>query len=69
MLCKLIVDGVQHWQGYIVSEQFSRYHLPSPYSLRLKATDGIALLKDIPYPGGGNTIYFGSYKNMPGLNW
>lgn len=53
MLARLIVDGQQYWQGYVMSEQFSRRHLPLPYGLSLKATDGIALLKDIPYPGVG----------------
>ena len=49
----LKVDGSEFWQGFLITDQFQKPHLPHPHTISVKATDGIPLLKDIDFPIAG----------------
>ncbi|WP_262250085.1 hypothetical protein [Parapedobacter soli] len=42
-------DNVLWWTGYVISDGIQRKFRATPYPVQLVATDGLALLKDIPF--------------------
>lgn len=40
---------MNYWQGYLSSSSYSQPYALPPYPITLRAVDGLALLKDIPY--------------------
>lgn len=50
---------MNYWQGYLSSSSYSQAYALPPYGVTLKAVDGLALLKDIPYLKDDGTRYEG----------
>src|SRR6186713_275169 len=48
MFVQVEVDGEKYFEGYILPDQGEAEFLPKPISLTIKATNGLALLKNIP---------------------
>ena len=48
-----------YWQGYLSTSAYSQPYANPPYRVTLKAVDGIALLKDIPFLNSDGARYEG----------
>lgn len=45
---KVVIDSYTHFEGYLTPEEGSTPFLDKPYSVTLRATNGLKLLKDVP---------------------
>lgn len=55
--CIIDIDGILVFEGYLTPEEGSSPFLPKPYEVNLKATNGLKLIKDVPFTGlAGETI-------------
>lgn len=52
----LYIDNVIQWRGYILRELKDTYYRNSPCEVKIKAVDGIAVLKEIKYRPSYNRI-------------
>lgn len=46
---KLYAAGKLMWTGFVTPEQYAYRSVPTPYDIRVSATDGIGYLKDVQY--------------------
>lgn len=53
---ELYIDNVIKWRGYILRELKDTYYRNSPCEVKIKAVDGIAVLKEIKYRPSFNRI-------------
>lgn len=48
-----------YWQGYLVAGTYTQDYARPPYHVQIRATDGLAILKDIPYLDAEGKRYTG----------
>lgn len=48
-----------YWQGYLVAGTYTQDYANPPYHVQIRATDGLAILKDIPYLDAEGKRYTG----------
>lgn len=48
-----------YWQGYLVAGTYTQGYANPPYHVQIRATDGLAILKDIPYLDAEGKRYTG----------
>lgn len=48
-----------YWQGYLVAGTYTQDYANPPYHVQIRATDGLAILKDIPYLDANGNRYTG----------
>ena len=48
-----------YWQGYLVAGTYTQEYANPPYHVQIRATDGLAILKDIPYLDAEGNRYTG----------
>lgn len=49
-----------YWQGYLVAGTYTQDYANPPYHVQIRATDGLAILKDIPYLDANGNRYTGT---------
>lgn len=62
----LVIGGAYAWSGFVIPDSCSEPFAYKPYPVTISATDGLGLLKDIPYANEDGTIYrgFNSDRNI-----
>lgn len=59
--CIIDIDGALVFEGYLTPEEGSSPFLPKPYEVTLTATNGLKLLKDVPFTGLSGEAIKGKY--------
>lgn len=57
-LVELYKNDVLIWTGYVLPEKYSEPYIPVPYDVSVTASDGIGILKDIPFTSSGEKTLF-----------
>lgn len=55
----LEISGGWNWSGYVIPDSCSEPFSAKPYPVTISATDGLGLLKDIPFANADGTKYTG----------
>lgn len=55
----LVIGGAYAWSGFVIPDSCSEPFAYKPYPVTISATDGLGLLKDIPFANEDGTIYRG----------
>ena len=61
-LVEVYRDEVLIWSGYILPEKYSEPYVSAPYDVSVSATDGLGILKNIPYLQTGEQSLFSIIK-------
>ena len=57
-LVELYKNSSLIWAGYVLPEKYSEPYIPEPYDVSVTASDGLGILKDIPFTSNGEKTLF-----------
>lgn len=57
-LVELYKNSSLIWTGYVLPEKYSEPYIPVPYDVSVTASDGLGILKDIPFTSNGEKTLF-----------